>query len=151
GRLSTFDPSLYHPRMQLNSEGFPVGPPVEGFVQAENVIPAYEVPGLPRVGKRILRSVDPNNFAPRIGFSYSPFHSKPMVVRGGWGVFYSRASFVTLLGSLSNPPYFITGRRGVASFADPFVSLPSHSQFPKFVDGINLVATVSDRNIRTPY
>ncbi|MGH9786790.1 MAG: TonB-dependent receptor domain-containing protein, partial [Terriglobia bacterium] len=43
GRLSTFDPGLYRPRQQVQN-GAPVGPPVGGFVQAGNAIPAFDLP-----------------------------------------------------------------------------------------------------------
>jgi len=70
-----------------------IGPPIGGFVQAGNVISQYDVQSIPNVGKRVVDSVDPNNFAPRVGFAYSPFESGRLVVRGGYGVFYSRTSF----------------------------------------------------------
>src|SRR5205085_670090 len=65
GRLSTFDPALYRPR--VGPGGLPVGPPAGGFVQAGNVIPQYDLPDAPNVSKYVVRSVDPNNFAPRAG------------------------------------------------------------------------------------
>jgi hypothetical protein len=87
GLLSTFDPALYVPRMQVDSAGVPVGPPVGGFVQAGNVIPQYDLANVPNVSKRILTSLDPNNFAPRVGFAYAVRDS--LVMRGGYGIFYS--------------------------------------------------------------
>ena len=75
GALSTFDPALYQPRMVVDGSGNPVGPPLGGFVQPGNVIPQYDLPDVPNVGKRVLHSVDPNNFAPRIGFAYSPLEA----------------------------------------------------------------------------
>jgi hypothetical protein len=144
GRLSTFDPTLYRPRSLL-------GPPI-GFVQAGNVIAQYDLPELPKVEKRVVNSIDPNNFAPRLGFAYSPIASGRLVVRGGYGVFYSRASNLYLLTTAQLAPYYLTGRRNDRPlFADPFVEAPSLDKFPIFVEGIDLANHVFDRNLRTPY
>jgi Carboxypeptidase regulatory-like domain len=42
-------------------------------------------------GKSIIPS-DYNNIMPRFGFAWSPFASKPIVVRGGYGIFYERTT-----------------------------------------------------------
>ncbi|MBV9343276.1 MAG: TonB-dependent receptor, partial [Acidobacteria bacterium] len=47
------------------------------------VIPAG-IPGYPEH----LATPHKDNFAPRVGFAYSPFHSKPLVVRAGYGRFF---------------------------------------------------------------
>ena len=78
------------------------------------------------VFERALIHPDRNNFAPRIGFAYAPW--KRMVVRGGYGIFYThtvRQGREGLLGF--NPPYLIdnllqtsvSGAAAVASAA-PF-------------------------------
>ena len=95
GRIGGFDPAFYRPRMEVE-DGFPVGPPVGGIVMAGNALPQYDLPGVPRVGKRILKSVDPNNFGPRLGLAWSPLNSDRLVLRGGYGIFYSRPSFIYL-------------------------------------------------------
>src|SRR5262249_58023111 len=64
----------------------PVGPPAGGFVQAGNVIPKYDLPNVPNVGRRVLTSVDPNNLAPRVGLAFSPLHSGRLSLRGGYGI-----------------------------------------------------------------
>jgi hypothetical protein len=152
GRLSTFDPSLYRPRLQVETNGLPVGPPIGGFVQAGNVIPGYDLPEVPNVSKYVVSSIDPNNFAPRVGFAYSPFDSDRFVLRGGYGIFYSRATFQYVSTSVTVPPTYLLGRRtNQPSFADPFFSAPSQDQFPTFVRGVALSGTVFDRGIRTPY
>jgi hypothetical protein len=155
GRITTFDPALYQPRL-LVVGGIPRGPPVGGFVQAGNVIPQYDLPDVPNVAKRVVSSNDPNNFAPRIGFAYSPLDSERLVVRGGFGIFYSRASFTHLGNAITLPPNYIIGRRTATdpnkpSFANPFFGTPSVDQFPTFVQGIDLADQVFDRNLRTPY
>src|SRR5207244_6014190 len=125
GRNIDFDPVRYKPRLAVDSKGFPIGPPIGGFVQAGNVIPQYDLSDVPNVGKRIVRSIDPNNFAPRIGFAYSPLDSGRLVVRGGYGIFYSRISITHLLTAIQLPPNYIVGRKSAADvdkppFANPF-------------------------------
>ena len=151
GRLSTFDPALYVPRQQIQN-GNPVGPPVGGFVQAGNVIPSLDLAGAPNVSKYVLRSIDPNNLAPRIGFAYSPLDSKRLVARGGYGIYYSRTTFSYASASAQLPPMFILGtRNNGALFDDPFFPAPSQSQFPTFVPGVPLTGPAFDRGLRTPY
>lgn len=154
GALSTFDPALYKPRMEVDSSGAPVGPPIGGFVQAGNVIPQFDLPDVPNVGKRILTSVDPNNFAPRLGFAYSPLDSGRLVVRGGYGIFYSRPSAAYIGISINAPPLYTIRRSPTGAtvpFADPFFPLPSQDQFPALVKGVALAGQIFDRGMRTAY
>lgn len=154
GAMATFDPSLYEPRREIDSNGNPVGPPTRGFVQAGNVIPEYDLPDVPNVGKRLLHSVDLNNFAPRVGFAYSPFESGRLVARGGYGIFHSRPS-TAYVGIAINAPPMYTVRRSPAGaavpLANPFFPLPSQDQFPTFVRGVALAGQVFDRGLRTAY
>ena len=154
GALSTFDPALYQPRMAVDASGNPIGPPVGGFVQPDNVIPQYDLAAVPNVSKRVLTSNDPNNFAPRVGFAYAPLESGRLVVRGGYGIFYSRSSLIYLIVGVNAPPLFAIRRSAVGAqvpFADPYVTLPSQDQFPTFVPGVALAGQVFDRELRTPY
>jgi len=153
GAISAFDPTLYQPRLQLDGSGNPVGPPVGGFVQAGNVIPQYDLPNVPNVSKRVVTSVDPNNFAPRVGFAYLPRDSSRFVFRGGYGLFHSRASTL-YVGGADFPPLY-TSRRSPAGLPvpleNPFFPLPSVDEFPKFVVGVALAGNTFDRGLRTPY
>jgi hypothetical protein len=130
--------------------GNPIGPPIGGFVQAGNVIPQYDLPDVPNVGKRIVHSIDPNNFAPRTGFAYSPLDSGRLIVRGGYGIFHSRSSFSYLL-TLMAPNYIVGRQVNPLSFDHPFFAVPSLDRFPTFVPGIDIATPVFDRNMRTPY
>ena len=150
GRISTFDPALYVPRQQIQN-GNPVGPPIGGFVQAGNVISSLDLPGVPNVSKYVVRSIDPNNLAPRIGLAYFPLRSKRLAVRGGYGIYYSRATFAYASASAQLPPMFALGVRNGASFGDPFFHVPSQGQFPTFVPGVPLAGPAFDRGLRTPY
>jgi len=152
GALSTFDPALYQPRMQVDGSGNPVGPPIGGFVQAGNVIPQYDLANVPNVSKRMLNSVDPNNLAPRVGFAYSPRDS--LVVRGGYGIYYSRPSTAYIGTAINAPPLYAIRRSpngATVPFADPFFPLPSQDQFPALVSGVALAGQIFDRSLRTAY
>jgi hypothetical protein len=148
GRLTTFDPALYVPRVQ---NGSPIGPPVGGFVQAGNVIPNFALPSATKGSKYVIRSIDADNLGPRIGFAYSPAPSGRLIVRGGYGVYYSRATFAYASMSAQLPPLFILGVRNGARFDTPFFNVPAQSQFPTFVPPIPLAGPAFDRGLRTPY
>jgi hypothetical protein len=148
GRLTTFDPALYVPRVQ---NGTPIGPPIGGFVQAGNVISRLALPSAAKGSKYVVRSIDPNNFGPRIGFAYALLPSGLFVVRGGYGVYYSRATFAYASMSAQLPPMFILGVRNGARFETPFFNVPAQSQFPTFVPPVPLAGPAFDRGLRTPY
>ena len=151
GRMSTFDPSLYRPRMQVGDDGLPVGPPYGGFVQAGNVIPQYDLPDMPNVDKRVVTGIDLDNIAPRVGFAYSPLSSGSLVVRSGFGVFYSRASTFYIGDSIGVPPFNVVGNRDRPPLANPFFVVPPQSRFPTLVPGVALSGGIFDRSLRTPY
>jgi hypothetical protein len=151
GRLSTFDPALYVPRQQVDQKGNPVGPPIGGFVQAGNAIPSLRLPGVPDVSKYVVRSIDPSNLAPRIGFAYSSLRSNRLAVRGGYGIYYSRVTFAYASASAQLPPMFALGVQNGARFDNPFFAVPPQTQFPTFVPGIPLAGPAFARGLRTPY
>ncbi|HXS95166.1 MAG TPA: carboxypeptidase regulatory-like domain-containing protein [Candidatus Limnocylindrales bacterium] len=65
---------------------------------------------------------DRNNFAPRLGFAYTPGRmNQKLVVRGGFGIFYDRIPEVLFTNAAANPPFF--ARYGICcgTAANPFV------------------------------
>lgn len=154
GAMSTFDPALYQPRMQVDTAGNPVGPPIGGFVQAGNVIPRYDLGEVPNVDKRILTNVDKNNIGPRFGFAFAPFDSGKIVSRGGYGIYFSRPSNAYIGISINAPPMYTIRRSptgGVVPLSNPFFTLPPRDQFPIIVTGVDLTGQIFDRNMRTAY
>jgi len=151
GRIGGFDPALYQPRMAVDSNGIPVGPPAAGIIEAGNALPQYSLPGVTRVGKRIAKSIDPNNFGPRIGLAWSPLKSGRLAIRTGYGIFYSRPSFFYLALGYFAPPFFLAADTSGQPFSNPFANAPPESSFPLIQTGSSVSATVIDRNARTPY
>lgn len=75
-----------------------------------------------------LYNPDKNNFAPRIGFAYSPKEfnlQEKLVLRGGFGIAYNRIPEVVFGNTRGNPPFF--ARFGICcgttdpEFGSPFV------------------------------
>ena len=137
-------------------------PPVERDNQFSNFDPTSATMVFAKDGStydRALIHPDRNNFAPRIGFAYTPWSRA--VVRGGYGIFYThtvRQGREGLLGF--NPPYLVdnllqtgvTGAAAVASAA-PFRLVNGYP--PGLLDPNSLAPTVmrraQDPNQRTPY
>jgi hypothetical protein len=150
GRYSSFEPALYRPRLET-ADGLPVGPPIGGIVQAGNPTPSYDLPDVPNVGKRLVKSLDPNNLGPRFGFAWSPLNSARLAIRGGYGVFYARPAFVSLGLSFFMPPFFFDSGAENQPFENPFPNALPEDRFPVLQPGIALTGTILDRNVRTPY
>ena len=75
--------------------------------------------GMPRAGIK----PDRNNFAPRLGFAYSP--TERWVVRGGYGIFYDSGQFVVNSSYYFNPPLFsvrvwFPTAQSLLTLSDPF-------------------------------
>jgi hypothetical protein len=149
GLIGGFDPALYRPRMEVGSDGLPVGPPIGGIVMAGNS--QYVLPGVPKVGKRVVNSVSPKNFGPRLGFVWSPLDSGRLVLRGGYGIFYSEPSFFYLAWDYFSPPFYQNFVSSGHTFATPFPSVPAESSFPIIQTGYALATSPFDPNLRTPY
>jgi len=149
GLIGGFDPARYRPRMEVGSDGSPVGPPIGGIVMAGNS--QYVLPGVPRVGKRVVNSLSPKNFGPRLGLVWSPTASGRLVLRGGYGIFYSEPSFFYLAWDLFSPPFHQDFVSSGHTFANPFPNVPSESSFPLIQKGYALASSPFDPNLRAPY
>ncbi|HLY60974.1 MAG TPA: carboxypeptidase-like regulatory domain-containing protein [Terriglobia bacterium] len=54
---------------------------------------------------RALQYPDRNNFAPRLGFAWQPFHNHQTVVRGGYGIFFDQTFGDVYFQRAANPPF----------------------------------------------
>jgi len=135
GGLSEKDGRLINYWPSLATNDFTSGDNYTGYVVADNfkaTIPAGVVKtgnNTPTANARTWGSV-----GPRIGFAWQPLSSDRFVVRGGYGLYYSRTSGNNVLQLLLEPPYVASVyniESPTASFANPWGSgLPTASQFP---------------------
>lgn len=79
---------------------------------------------------RSLLRADRNNLGPRLGFAYRPFSDNRTVVRGGYGLYYSRLTWSQMDGFMGGPfrsdenfLNTITGGAPLFQFPRPFVEV----------------------------
>ena len=100
--------------------------------QDDQVANFFFGPGGGLAGSRVepvskLYNPDKNNFAPRIGFAYSPKKydlQDKLVLRGGFGIAYNRIPEVVFSNTRGNPPFFarysICCGTAATDFGSPF-------------------------------
>lgn len=132
GRNSGFDIAAANPNP-------PAGGTIQGYVVSSN-FPGTVPAGVTQVDNTFgNRGKHENNFGPRIGFAWKlpktflPFSDR-MVLRGGYGIYYSRATGQPFIQLAAAPPFarqrvLQVFDNAAASFTNPFQPVPSFPQF----------------------
>ncbi|MBI4469097.1 MAG: TonB-dependent receptor [Acidobacteria bacterium] len=102
-RMNNFDPGAPHPL---------AGQVVDGQLIPEGTRGVVTFPGRNGHGKYLV-VWDLNNFAPRFGLAWRPFHRDRTVIRAGFGIFYGSAYGRAIIQDMR------LGFGGVASFRTP--------------------------------
>lgn len=127
GRASTFDISKANPNP-------PAGGTLQGFVVASNFSAGPIPAGVTRAGTNTAINNDGQNaWSPRLGFSWQLPGTSRLVLRGGYGIYYTRTTgepFIQLLGA---PPWGTIRQFLLPTFLTPGSPLfPPAPQFPIF-------------------
>lgn len=111
----------------------PASGTVDGYVVASNfsgTLPA----GVVRSGNiSALNNVGQNDWEPRLGFAWQLPHSRRLVLRGGYGLFYTRSTGEPYLQLLSAPPFGLYRQFVYTPLATPATALPPAPNFPQFL------------------
>ncbi|HKT49702.1 MAG TPA: hypothetical protein VJV96_05375, partial [Candidatus Angelobacter sp.] len=132
GRNSSFDAAKA-------TSNPPADGSLQGFVVGSN-FPGPLPPGVIRAGNSFGNYGEgQNTIAPRVGFAWQLPKTSRLVLRGGYGVYYSRPTGQAATQSILGPPFSLTRistglGNAQATFQNPFAEpFPSSDSFPQFV------------------
>ena len=123
GRASIFDTTRANPEP-------PVTGSLQGYVVASNFQGTLPDGVVKASNDAALNGNGQNEWAPRLGFSWMVPGSDRFVLRGGYGLFYTRSTGQPFLQLLASPPYGLIRLQLFQDLSQPFQAAPS--QFPYF-------------------
>ncbi|PYX00283.1 MAG: hypothetical protein DMG89_05020 [Acidobacteria bacterium] len=124
GRASTFDPSRANPNPPDTGS-------LEGFIVASNFSGGSIPPGVTRASTNTAINNDgQNGWEPRIGFAWQLPGTNRLVLRGGYGIFFTRTTGEPFIQLLAAPPWGVIRQ---FLFPGPIDgALPPSPPFPVF-------------------
>ena len=123
GRASIFDITRANPDP-------PDAGSLQGYVVASNFKGTLPDGVIRASNDAALNGNDQNEWAPRLGFSWMLPKTDRVVLRGGYGLFYTRSTGQPFLQLLANPPYGLINLHFFQPLSEPF--LPAPTGFPYF-------------------
>ncbi len=143
-RLENPDDKLgYHFNFDVNraNRNAPASGTLEGWVVPSNFAGAVPAGVTKLDNERGLDGVGENTFAPRFGFALQPLNSSSrLILRGGYGMYYSGSTGQMYWQGLANGPIKINGNRtglpnAAATFENPFLQ-PVPNSFPVWSESL---------------
>jgi Carboxypeptidase regulatory-like domain/TonB dependent receptor/TonB-dependent Receptor Plug Domain len=146
GRNSGFDIALANPNP-------PAAGTIEGYVVSQN-LPGTVPAGVKQLDNTYgIRGEHQNNVGPRIGLAWRL--PGRMVLRGGYGIYYTRATGQPFIQLAAAPPFGqlrqpAGGPNAAASFANPFGPDLTFPQFPAYSPATQTTISFIDQGYRPP-
>lgn len=153
GRNSSFDIAAANPNP-------PAAGTIQGFVVSKDY-PGAVPAGVTQLDNNLgIRGKHQNNIGPRVGFAWQlpgtalPFTER-LVLRGGYGMYFTRATGQPFLQLVSGPPFaqvrqLVGAPNAAASFANPFSPAPILPSFPAYSPTTQRTNTFVDQDYRPP-
>jgi hypothetical protein len=153
GRNSGFD-------IALANQNPPASGSIAGYVVSKN-LPGAAPAGVKQLDNTYgIRGEHERNIGPRIGFAWRlPDSVLPlterMVLRGGYGIYYSRATGQPFIQLAAAPPFALVRQlqgapNAAASFASPFGPELTFPQFPAYSPTTQRTISFIDQGYRPP-
>lgn len=123
GRASIFD-------ISTADTNPPVTGSLQGYIVASNFQGTLPNGVVRAKNDAALNGNNQNALGPRVGFSWMLPRTDRLVLRGGYGLFYTRSTGQPFLQLLASPPYGLIRTQFFQDFSQPFPAAPA--QFPYF-------------------
>ncbi len=123
GRASIFNTALADPNP-------PAAGTIQGYVVASNFHGTPPAGVVRAQNDAAINGTGQNAWAPRLGFAWQLPNTDRVVLRGGYGLFYTRTTGQPFLQLLAAPPYGLIQTQIFVPFSDPFPA--GQAQFPYF-------------------
>jgi Carboxypeptidase regulatory-like domain len=97
-----------------------------------------------------LNNLGQNGWEPRVGFAWQLPGTDRMVLRGGYGIFYTRTTGQPFLQLLTAPPYGILRENFGPTVDTAFPAFPPIPSFPAYSPGTALTPIIFSPNFQAP-
>src|SRR5258708_19165725 len=148
GRASTFNIAAANPVPPMQGT-------LQGYVVASNfhgTLPSGPDGSIPTRASTntALNSVDQNGWDYRLGFAWQFCGTSCMVLRGGYGIYYTRTTGQPFFQLVASPPYGMLRDFFFPGIANAFPTTPPLPFFPVYSPNTSLTPTIFPANFRPP-